>query len=86
MIRTYTKTISGEYEELTTNFMKSLIKDKGIQYFHAELIIDKEEYLVVNIPVVLLEDYDNEYFLYKYLKNIVKDSDKIFDYSKWLMG
>lgn len=87
MIRTYTKTIAGEYTELDTDFMKALIKEKEIQFFHADLTIDGKEYKVVNIPVVILNDYD-EWHLYKYLKKILLDLDhdysKIFDYSKWL--
>ena len=67
MIRTYTKTIAGEYTELDTDFMKALIKEKEIQFFHADLTIDGKEYKVVNIPVVILNDYD-EWHLYKYLK------------------
>lgn len=87
MIRTYTKTIAGEYTELDTDFMKALIKEKEIQFFHANLTIDGKEYKVVNIPVVILNDYD-EWHLYKYLKKILLDLDhdysKIFNYSKWL--
>lgn len=87
MIRTYTKTIAGEYTELDTDFMKALIKEKEIQFFHADLTIDGKEYKVVNIPVVILNDYD-EWHLYKYLKKILLDLDhdysKIFNYSKWL--
>lgn len=87
MIRTYTKTISGEYTELDTNFMRALIKEKEIQFFHADLTIDNEEYRIVNIPVVILNEYD-EYALYKYFKKILleinHDSSKMFDYSKWL--
>lgn len=86
MIRTYTKTIAGEYTELDTDFMKALIKEKEIQFFHADLTIDGKEYKVVNIPVVILNEYD-EWNLYKYLKKILTDlkyKDNIFDYSKWL--
>lgn len=86
MIRTYTKTISGEYTELDTNFMRALLKEKEIQFFHADLKIDEKEYKVVNIPVAILDDYD-EWNLYKYLKKILTDlkyEDNIFDYSKWL--
>lgn len=86
MIRTYTKTISGEYTELDTNFMRALLKEKEIQFFHADLKIDEKEYKVVNIPVAMLDDYD-EWNLYKYLKKILTDlkyEDNIFDYSKWL--
>ena len=87
MIRTYTKTISGEYTELDTNFMRALLKEKEIQFFHADLKIDEKEYKVVNIPVAILDDYD-EIILYKYFKKILleinHDSGKIFDYSKWL--
>ena len=86
MIRTYTKTISGEYTELDTNFMRALLKEKEIQFFHADLKIDEKEYKVVNIPVAILNDYD-EWNLYKYLKKILTDlkyEDNIFDYSKWL--
>ena len=86
MIRTYTKTISGEYTELDTNFMKELLRDKEIQFFHADLTIDNEEYKVVNIPVAILDEYD-EWNLYKYLKKILIDlkyKDNIFDYLKWL--
>lgn len=87
MIRTYTKTISGEYTELDTNFMRALLKEKEIQFFHADLKIDEKEYKVVNIPVAILDDYD-EIILYKYFKKILleinHDSNKIFDYSKWL--
>ena len=87
MIRTYTKTISGEYTELDTNFMRALLKEKEIQFFHADLKIDEKEYKVVNIPVAILDDYD-EIILYKYFKKIIleinHDSSKIFDYSKWL--
>ena len=86
MIRTYTKTIAGEYTELDTDFMKALIKEKEIQFFHADLTIDGKEYKVVNIPVVILNEYD-EWNLYKYLKKILTDlkyEDNIFDYSKWL--
>ena len=87
MIRTYTKTIAGEYTELDTDFMKALIKEKEIQFFHADLTINGKEHKVVNIPVVILNDYD-EWHLYKYLKKILLDLDhncnKIFDYSKWL--
>ena len=87
MIRTYTKTISGEYTELDTNFMRALLKEKEIQFFHADLKIDEKEYKVVNIPVAILDDYD-EIILYKYFKKILLeinyDSSKIFDYSKWL--
>ena len=86
MIRTYTKTIVGEYTELDTDFMKALIKEKEIQFFHAVLTIDGKEYKVVNIPVVILNEYD-EWNLYKYLKKILTDlkyKDNIFDYSKWL--
>lgn len=86
MIRTYTKTISGEYTELDTNFMRALLKEKEIQFFHADLKIDGKEYKVVNIPVAILDDYD-EWNLYKYLKKILTDlkyEDNIFDYSKWL--
>ena len=46
MIRTYTKTISGEYTELDTNFMRALLKEKEIQFFHADLKIDEKEYKV----------------------------------------
>ena len=86
MIRTYTKTIAGEYTELDTDFMKALIKEKEIQFFHADLTIDGKEYKVVNIPVVILNEYD-DWNLYKYLKKILTDlkyKDNIFDYSKWL--
>ena len=86
MIRTYTKTIAGEYTELDTDFMKALIKEKEIQFFHADLTIDGKEYKVVNIPVAILNEYD-EWNLYKYLKKILTDlkyKDNIFDYSKWL--
>lgn len=86
MIRTYTKTISGEYTELDTNFMRALLKEKEIQFFYADLKIDGKEYKVVNIPVAILDDYD-EWNLYKYLKKILTDlkyEDNIFDYSKWL--
>ena len=86
MIRTYTKTISGEYTELDTNFMRALLKEKEIQFFHADLKIDEKEYKVVNIPVAILNEYD-EWNLYKYLKKILTDlkyEDNIFDYSKWL--
>ena len=86
MIRTYTKTIAGEYTELDTDFMKALIKEKEIQFFHADLTIDGKEYKVVNIPVVILNEYD-EWNLYKYLKKKLIDlkyEDSIFDYSKWL--
>ena len=86
MIRTYTKTISGEYTELDTNFMKELLRDKEIQFFHADLTIDNEEYKIVNIPVAILNEYD-EWNLYKYLKKILIDleyENSIFDYSKWL--
>ena len=86
MIRTSTKTIAGEYTELDTDFMKALIKEKEIQFFHADLTIDGKEYKVVNIPVVILNEYD-EWNLYKYLKKILTDlkyKDNIFDYSKWL--
>lgn len=87
MIRTYTKTISGEYTELDTNFMKELLKEKDIEFFHVELTINKVEYKIVNIPVVILNEYD-EYALYKYFKKILleinHDSSKMFDYSKWL--
>lgn len=86
MIRTYTKSISGEYTELDTNFMRALLKEKEIQFFHADLKIDEKEYKVVNIPVAILDDYD-EWNLYKYLKKILTDlkyEDNIFDYSKWL--
>ena len=87
MIRTYTKTISGEYTELDTNFMRALLKEKEIQFFHADLKIDEKEYKVVNIPVAILDDYD-EIILYKYFKKILleinHDNSKIFDYSKWL--
>ena len=86
MIRTYTKTISGEYTELDTNFMRALLKEKEIQFFHADLKIDEKEYKVVNIPVAILDEYD-EWNLYKYLKKILIDlkyEDSIFDYSKWL--
>ena len=86
MIRTYTKTISGEYTELDTNFMRALLKEKEIQFFHADLKINEKEYKVVNIPVTILNEYD-EWNLYKYLKKILTDlkyEDNIFDYSKWL--
>ena len=86
MIRTYTKTISGEYTELDTNFMRALLKEKEIQFFHADLKIDEKEYKVVNIPVAILNEYD-EWNLYKHLKKILTDlkyEDNIFDYSKWL--
>lgn len=86
MIRTYTKTISGEYTELDTNFMRALLKEKEIQFFHADLKINEKEYKVVNIPVAILNEYD-EWNLYKYLKKILTDlkyEDNIFDYSKWL--
>ena len=87
MIRTYTKTISGEYTELDTNFMKELLRDKEIQFFHSDLTVNDKEYKVVNIPVTILNDYD-ETILYKYFKKILleinHDSSKIFDYSKWL--
>ena len=86
MIRTYTKTISGEYTELGTNFMRALLKEKEIQFFHADLKINEKEYKVVNIPVTILNEYD-EWNLYKYLKKILTDlkyEDNIFDYSKWL--
>ena len=86
MIRTYTKTISGEYTELDTNFMRALLKEKEIQFFHADLKINEKEYKVVNIPVAILNEYD-EWNLYKYLKKILTDlkyKDNIFDYSKWL--
>ena len=42
MIRTYTKTISREYTELDTNFMRALLKEKEIQFFHADLKIDEK--------------------------------------------
>ena len=86
MIRTYTKTISGEYTELDTNFMKELLRDKEIQFFHSALTVNDKEYKVVNIPVAILNEYD-EWNLYKYLKKILIDlkyEDSIFDYSKWL--
>ena len=86
MIRAYAKTISGEYTELDTNFMKELLKEKEIQFFHADLKINEKEYKVVNIPVTILNEYD-EWNLYKYLKKILTDlkyEDNIFDYSKWL--
>ena len=86
MIRTYAKTISGKYTELDTKFMKELLKEKEIQFFHADLTINNEEYKVVNIPVAILNEYD-EWNLYKYLKKILielKYNDSIFDYSKWL--
>ena len=70
MIRTYTKTISGEYTELDTNFMRALLKEKEIQFFHADLKIDEKEYKVVNIPVAILDDYD-EIILYKYFTNFM---------------
>ena len=86
MITTYTKTISGEYTELDTNFMRELLRDKEIQFFHADLTVNDKEYKVVNIPVAILNEYD-EWNLYKYLKKILTDlkyEDSIFDYSKWL--
>ena len=86
MIRTYTKTISGKYTALDTNFMRALLKEKEIQFFHADLKINEKEYKVVNIPVAILNEYD-EWNLYKYLKKILTDlkyEDNIFDYSKWL--
>ena len=43
MIRTYTKTISGEYTELDTNFMKELLRDKEIQFFHSDLTVNDKE-------------------------------------------
>ena len=86
MIRTYTKTISGEYTELDTNFMKELLRDKEIQFFHSDLTVNDKEYKVVNIPVAILTE-DNEWTMYTYLKKILIDlkyEDSIFDYSKWL--
>lgn len=76
MIRTYTKTISGEYTELDTNFMRALLKEKEIQFFHADLKIDEKEYKVVNIPVAILDDYD-EIILYKYFKKILLEINTI---------
>lgn len=54
MIRTYTKTISGEYTELDTNFMKELLKEKDIEFFHIELTINKVEYKMVNTRYIIM--------------------------------
>ena len=89
MIECYIKTIYGERIDLSSKFMRELTTEKSsLSYFFADIKIDDKEYMVVNIPIVILKTYaDNE--IYEILSKSIKKAnvtDTIFDYSKWLMG
>lgn len=89
MIECYIKTIYGDRIDLNSKFMRDLMIEKSsLSYFFADMKIDNKEYMVVNIPIVILKTYaDDE--IYEILSKSIKKAnvtDTIFDYSKWLMG
>lgn len=88
MIDFYVKTIWGERLDLSGSIEKQIAKDRGVKFFHCDIIINNIEYHIVNIPFVLLNEFDED-DLYEHLnimvdKNIIQNNN-IFDYDKWLM-
>lgn len=82
----YVKTIYNETIYLDNSINIKIAQDRGYKFFHANIVVNNEQYNIYNIPFILLTDLTIKKLLVHLVKTIQDNKTNNIDYLKWLEG